>query len=200
MALKKCKECGNEVSTEAQSCPKCGAVLKKKTGCLGYIGAGFLILVILGVIGSLMNDNSNKSTSPRQTQKPPVAPTVTPKPPATPLKPEEKREWEKVASFGMTTTVYMSPSALSDKHHIAQVLHTLRSRAPVQQIWFYDSKSKTPTGVPMTDDQMLHWRARYSVNRNTGHEEFVFITVTDATTSPPEISETKADIRPGYAE
>ena len=43
MALKKCKECGNEVSTKAASCPKCGAVLKKKTGCLGYIGAAFLI-------------------------------------------------------------------------------------------------------------------------------------------------------------
>ena len=64
MAMKKCKECGNEVSTKAESCPKCGAVLKKKTGCLGYIGAGFLILIILGVIGSLMDDGSNKSTTP----------------------------------------------------------------------------------------------------------------------------------------
>ena len=70
----------------------------------------------------------------------------------------------------------------------------------VQQVWFYDKKSKTPTGVPMTDDQMLHWRAKYSINRNTGHEEFVFITITDPSTSPPEISETKATIRPGYAD
>ena len=62
MALKKCKECGNEVSTKAASCPKCGAVLKKKTGCLAYIGAAFLILIILGVIGSLMNDGSKKPT------------------------------------------------------------------------------------------------------------------------------------------
>lgn len=28
MALKKCKECGNEVSTKAKTCPKCGAVKK----------------------------------------------------------------------------------------------------------------------------------------------------------------------------
>ena len=113
---------------------------------------------------------------------------------------EDKKEWDKVATFGMITTVYMSPAALADKHHIAQVLHTLRSRSPVQQVWFYDNKSKTPTGVPMTDDQMLHWRAKYSINRNTGHEEFVFITVTDPSTSPPEISERKATIRPGYAD
>ena len=45
MGLRKCKECGNEVSTEAASCPKCGAVTKKKTGLLGYIGAAFLILI-----------------------------------------------------------------------------------------------------------------------------------------------------------
>lgn len=65
MALKKCKECGNEVSTKAESCPKCGAVLKKKTGCLGYIGAGFLILIVyIGVIGSLRDGGSKKSTSP----------------------------------------------------------------------------------------------------------------------------------------
>ncbi len=67
MALKKCKECGNEVSTKATSCPKCGAVIKKKTGCLGYIGVAFLIFIILGVIGSLMNNDTNKTTSNKST-------------------------------------------------------------------------------------------------------------------------------------
>lgn len=70
MALKKCKECGNEVSTNAISCPNCGAVLKKKTGCLGYIGAAFLIFIIIGVIGSLMNDGTKKSTSSRSSTVP----------------------------------------------------------------------------------------------------------------------------------
>lgn len=64
MAMKKCKECGNDVSTQAESCPKCGAVLKKKTGCLGYIGAGILILFVLGVIGSLMNESTTSSSKP----------------------------------------------------------------------------------------------------------------------------------------
>lgn len=58
MALKKCKECGNDVSTEAASCPKCGAPIKKQMGCLGFIGSVFLILIVIGVIGSLMSDGT----------------------------------------------------------------------------------------------------------------------------------------------
>lgn len=75
MALNNCKECGNEVSTKAESCPKCGAVLKKKTGCLGYIGAGLLILVIIGVLGSFLNNDSRKSTS-SGSSKPSATPSI----------------------------------------------------------------------------------------------------------------------------
>jgi hypothetical protein len=63
MALKKCNECGKEVSTKAESCPNCGAVLRKKTGCLTTIGASFLIFIVLGVLGSLMNENSTTPSS-----------------------------------------------------------------------------------------------------------------------------------------
>lgn len=65
MALKNCKECGNEVSTEAASCPSCGAILKKKIGCLGCIGYVILILVSLWLIGDFMdymNGETKKST------------------------------------------------------------------------------------------------------------------------------------------
>ena len=62
MALIKCKECGNEVSTKAKSCPKCGVVLKKKTGCLKFIGIAIFILFGLGKIGSLMDNNYTKAT------------------------------------------------------------------------------------------------------------------------------------------
>jgi hypothetical protein len=49
MALKKCKECGKEVSTKAEKCPHCGVrnpTTSTMEGCLG----NFLSLVILGVI------------------------------------------------------------------------------------------------------------------------------------------------------
>jgi hypothetical protein len=76
MVMKKCKECGNDVSTKAESCPKCGAVLKKKTGCLGYIVGGISILIILGVIGSLKSDCSNKPI-PKATPPKPAKPAET---------------------------------------------------------------------------------------------------------------------------
>ena len=41
-----CKDCGTEISTEADSCPKCGAKLKKPSGC-GVI----LLILFLAVIG-----------------------------------------------------------------------------------------------------------------------------------------------------
>lgn len=94
----------------------------------------------------------------------------------------------------------MSPSGLADKFYIAQVLHTLRNQSAIQQIWFFDDKTNTPMGIPMTDKQMLHWRAKYGVNRNTSYEEFVFYKVTNPMASPPELQGEKVNIRPGYAE
>lgn len=55
MALIECKECGNEVSDKAESCPNCGAPNKKKpSGCCAGIGCGPLVVafLILGLFGS----------------------------------------------------------------------------------------------------------------------------------------------------
>jgi hypothetical protein len=53
MALMKCKECGNQISSSAKSCPKCGAKVKS-SGCFGklfkiavYIVIGFLALSLI---------------------------------------------------------------------------------------------------------------------------------------------------------
>lgn len=53
MALIKCKECGNQISNSAKSCPKCGAKVKS-SGCFGklfkiaiYIVIGFLALSLI---------------------------------------------------------------------------------------------------------------------------------------------------------
>ncbi|MDP8263688.1 MAG: DUF3862 domain-containing protein [Candidatus Ancaeobacter aquaticus] len=65
MAMKKCKECGKEVSSKAEACPNCGAVLKKKTGCLTYIVAGLLLLFLIGVIFSIMEESTTSSSKPK---------------------------------------------------------------------------------------------------------------------------------------
>src|SRR5262245_45797076 len=80
MALIKCKECGNEVSTKAETCPKCGArVARKPLGCGSAIGVIVLAAVILSVFGSLFKDSSHTPSSSPQTT--PVAATSQTDPP-----------------------------------------------------------------------------------------------------------------------
>lgn len=48
MALIKCKECGETVSSKADVCPKCGAPFKSRIK--GPSGCMMIFLVIVGVI------------------------------------------------------------------------------------------------------------------------------------------------------
>ncbi|MBS1170021.1 MAG: hypothetical protein H6R01_939 [Burkholderiaceae bacterium] len=43
MALVACKECGKEVSTEAKSCPNCGAKPPKKPSMIVRVGGGIIL-------------------------------------------------------------------------------------------------------------------------------------------------------------
>lgn len=56
MALIKCTECGEQVSDQAATCPKCGAPIhkaKKKsawTKNIGCAGVMFVVLILLGLL------------------------------------------------------------------------------------------------------------------------------------------------------
>jgi len=50
MALIKCKECGHKVSKKAETCPSCGAPVKKKTSSLQGSIHKLLAAIILGVL------------------------------------------------------------------------------------------------------------------------------------------------------
>jgi hypothetical protein len=61
MALTECKECGNQVSTEAETCPKCGArVSRKPLGC----GAAVLIVIVVAVVASSLSSNRSTNAPP----------------------------------------------------------------------------------------------------------------------------------------
>ncbi|HOJ32820.1 MAG TPA: DUF3862 domain-containing protein [Candidatus Hydrogenedentes bacterium] len=60
MALKKQRECSQGISTKAEPCPNCGAVLKS---CLMILVGLFLILLLIGVIGSLTGKDSTTPSS-----------------------------------------------------------------------------------------------------------------------------------------
>lgn len=67
MALIKCKECGNEVSSKAPTCPKCGAqVARKPLGC----GSAIVIVIMLLVFGTYIS-------SMFRSESPPATPVAT---------------------------------------------------------------------------------------------------------------------------
>jgi Domain of unknown function (DUF4352) len=63
MALIKCKECGQEVSKKAGSCPKCGAPIKKKTSLITWIVAIIIVLWVIGYIANQGNTPSETSST-----------------------------------------------------------------------------------------------------------------------------------------
>ncbi len=85
MAMKPCKECGQEISSGAKNCPSCGKD-QRNWFAQHKIITGLLVIIALGVIGSLGGDDSantpsttvNKPTAsqPQETQQPKAAPMV----------------------------------------------------------------------------------------------------------------------------
>ena len=68
MALKKCKECGNGVSSKAKSCPSCGAPIKKRSRILRLF-FGLVIILIIVVYISSTGDNYKTQKSERSSSK-----------------------------------------------------------------------------------------------------------------------------------
>lgn len=62
MALKNCPECKSLVSNEATTCPHCGYKLKKKMGCLSWIGIIILIIISLVIIELATQKNGSESS------------------------------------------------------------------------------------------------------------------------------------------
>jgi len=63
MALQPCRECGEEVSAAAPTCPNCGikSPVRKPLGCLSAIAIAFGFLVVVGTISEKANAPTQKS-------------------------------------------------------------------------------------------------------------------------------------------
>jgi len=55
MAIIKCKECKTEVSNKAKNCPSCGAPVKSRIGCGGFIVILFCIGVVMYNLPSIIS-------------------------------------------------------------------------------------------------------------------------------------------------
>lgn len=69
MAIKKCKECGADVSTKAKACRLCGAPVKKGFG-IGHWGIIFIVLLALGSFLMPSADTPFDSNPPAKKEKP----------------------------------------------------------------------------------------------------------------------------------
>ena len=86
MSLKKCDECGKEISTVAKTCPHCGAPSKSKK-IETQITGGCALVVLAVILFSCLNGSGHQT----------VNPTV-----------EDK---ERAAKFGISIDVYMAAKA-----------------------------------------------------------------------------------------
>jgi hypothetical protein len=63
MALIKCKECGVEVSSKAETCPNCGARVKAKPmGCGTFIGVVFIGGIIISIFSNIFSSDTGSGT------------------------------------------------------------------------------------------------------------------------------------------
>lgn len=78
MAIIKCKECGNEVSSKAKNCPKCGCKVSNGIGCGTAIGIVFLVFFTISVISSterFLNGSSESNNVNNNAQNIALTPT-----------------------------------------------------------------------------------------------------------------------------
>lgn len=61
MALKKCKECGTQISSSAKTCPGCGK--KLKSGVLRIILGIFILFIGIGIIAGASGNTSTTTTN-----------------------------------------------------------------------------------------------------------------------------------------
>lgn len=78
MAMTKCKECGTEISTKADSCPKCGAKRKKNSGCAIVLLALLLLFIFAAIVAPDTPSPSGSSNTSAATTQPESKPAESP--------------------------------------------------------------------------------------------------------------------------
>jgi hypothetical protein len=58
MALRPCKECQKQISTDAKVCPNCGKAIRSSSGSGSGCLLAILILILIGAVGSVMQHQS----------------------------------------------------------------------------------------------------------------------------------------------
>ena len=93
MAMTKCKECGNAISTKADACPKCGAKQVRTSGCAKVVLIFLGVMVFLAIVGQCSRDNSSNEPTNSSSATLPTAAPVASLAPTPPPAPEPGSQW-----------------------------------------------------------------------------------------------------------
>lgn len=79
MALVKCKECGEQISTKAKSCPKCGANQPKKTSAVTWIFLSIFVVIGWSACSEMRTYETKSKSTAKQASSDPAAYNSQPK-------------------------------------------------------------------------------------------------------------------------
>jgi hypothetical protein len=127
MALKPCKECGQQISTEAKTCPHCGKRDPAGTR-IGCLRGGCLTLTVVVVIGLIVNvisgGNSTSSSSSGQPASTAAPPASYDFPAYTRIAYEPVQRWFLPYGNGIGLVVVVSPT-IRNKDSLRNLGYTL---------------------------------------------------------------------------
>lgn len=168
MALKRCKECGREISTEAKVCPHCGK--KNPTGeRIGCIAAVLILLAVAAVMSIFSHDESTSATDSDRS-------AVTSRPPSGAQ--SARLPYKEIESWDVGETIVIDPRFRSDS-----LMRTLGSQLSVQyanasffNVLVFDSERaarlRKVIDTVTAKDQLAfydrHFIATYTKNTTTG--------------------------------
>ena len=66
MAMTKCGECGNEISTTAKACPKCGAVVPGRRLWPWFVGVPVGLFILMLIYGSTIPEYQTRAREARE--------------------------------------------------------------------------------------------------------------------------------------
>jgi RNA polymerase subunit RPABC4/transcription elongation factor Spt4 len=109
MALVKCKECGEDVSTKAKTCPNCGAKTPQKTSLFTWLVLVFIIVVVYAANQAPTTTNKpNLASVPTAPQKSEVVKKVAPPKPSWVTSTSKDEMTGEFSAYAYSPSVYPS--------------------------------------------------------------------------------------------
>ena len=152
MALVKCKECGEQISSKAKSCPKCGSVKKKKTSFLKWV---FLIILVVGVYNIANQEHTTNSLTQKAT--PQKATSLAEKYPIEALSPQQLERVKLVLLDVTPEAKILKTAAVKSQTHQRAYYVGAKFTAPginepLTGVWFMTGAKEKPGLVHSVND------------------------------------------------